>query len=1187
MLTYYGIVSAPPWRRQVLSLTCLGILLLAGTVHAQVPVSYSDFGAGNGFSTSHFGGWCVSGASTSNCGPKVTREIAAPIVPQGNLTVTYLLMALNNDSGTNAAYVSLVRGAPTGPVLDSWSLSDLPPISAPAAVALFPHRTVTLQAGTWYWLVASAPGPLGYGWTDTYAESLVADGSGDYTVTLGNGATVTFGPPGFTPPSYVNATLAQDADGTFTFTYKNARADIFSASGQLISQTDRHGYVTWLAYDSLGNLISITDPAGRTLTVMSAGGLVTGLSDPMGRTVSYSYDGNSNLISVTDVAGNVTSYSYDDQHQLVSTTDPLGNVTTFTYDTFNRVIQEQSAAGRTTSFAYSSGVTTVTLGDGNQVQQAFNATGELLSLTRGYGTPSALTWNFTYDPTTLARTSITDPAGDAWSATYDALGNPLTRTDPLGRTTTYTYSPFSDPATITDPSGVTTTLTYDSHGTLLSISKPLNPSTTATITYSHADRCHPGDLTALTDATGRTWRFAYDEKGDLVSSTDPAGDTTTRRFNLDSWLLALRLPLGEQTSFSHDAYGAVTVITDALGARTTYAYDADHDLSAFTNRDNRTTRYSYDADRLLTVITQPDGTTLQNTYNGSALLSAQIDGLGNTTSYTYDALERPLSTTDPLGRVTSLAYSLASVVSQRIDPQVTTSFTYDTADELTGITYSDGTTPSASFAYDMLGRRTQMTDGTGTSNFQWDAFSRMVSSTDSAANVVGYTYDLAGRLLTIAYPAGAAGAGGTVTRAYDAAGRLASVSDFAGLTTHFAYDPDSRLIARSYPNGLSTRLGYDPDGRLIQIQDPLYSAQYARDPLGLLLRQSAVPSDWNQYQYTPLSQLAGDDQQNFAYDAAPDITRLGLNNFSYDAGGELTSASGGWPGPPPVSGPVTISYDARGDRVMGSLGAPSAAYTYDGARRLSAFSGPSASATYAYTGDGLRASKTVSAHAQNFVWQRVGTLPLLLEDGANSYIYGPGDLPIEQVSASGTKYFFHQDQLGSTRALSDAFGRAAGSFSYNAYGHPTSSTGPASTPLGFARQYTDAESGLILMGARYYDPETGQFLTRDPRTPVTRQPYLYANGDPVNLTDPSGLQCSTDISSPGLSGDSLDDTSSGELASTGTLPGGGAASTGTLTGGELANTGSLAGGGAAYAPPAPDEGGDVASTGTLAGGGAA
>jgi RHS repeat-associated protein len=55
-----------------------------------------------------------------------------------------------------------------------------------------------------------------------------------------------------------------------------------------------------------------------------------------------------------------------------------------------------------------------------------------------------------------------------------------------------------------------------------------------------------------------------------------------------------------------------------------------------------------------------------------------------------------------------------------------------------------------------------------------------------------------------------------------------------------------------------------------------------------------------------------------------------------------------------------------------------------------------------------------------------------------------------------------------------------------------------------AERYTDPETGLIYMRARYYDPQTGQFLTRDPLETQTRQPYSYAGDSPTNYADPSG-----------------------------------------------------------------------------------
>jgi len=58
-----------------------------------------------------------------------------------------------------------------------------------------------------------------------------------------------------------------------------------------------------------------------------------------------------------------------------------------------------------------------------------------------------------------------------------------------------------------------------------------------------------------------------------------------------------------------------------------------------------------------------------------------------------------------------------------------------------------------------------------------------------------------------------------------------------------------------------------------------------------------------------------------------------------------------------------------------------------------------------------------------------------------------------------------------------------------------------------SRQYTDAETGLQYLRARYYDPDSGQFITRDPLVSSTRDAYGYAGRSPLNATDPTGLDC--------------------------------------------------------------------------------
>jgi len=90
--------------------------------------------------------------------------------------------------------------------------------------------------------------------------------------------------------------------------------------------------------------------------------------------------------------------------------------------------------------------------------------------------------------------------------------------------------------------------------------------------------------------------------------------------------------------------------------------------------------------------------------------------------------------------------------------------------------------------------------------------------------------------------------------------------------------------------------------------------------------------------------------------------------------------------------------------------------------------------------------------------------------------------------------------------LTNASGEPTAIFTYSAYGQPADSTGTQTTPLGFAGEYTNEQSGLIYLRARVYDPVTGQFLTRDPLEALTRQPYSYAYANPLSFVDPTG-QC--------------------------------------------------------------------------------
>lgn len=130
----------------------------------------------------------------------------------------------------------------------------------------------------------------------------------------------------------------------------------------------------------------------------------------------------------------------------------------------------------------------------------------------------------------------------------------------------------------------------------------------------------------------------------------------------------------------------------------------------------------------------------------------------------------------------------------------------------------------------------------------------------------------------------------------------------------------------------------------------------------------------------------------------------------------------------------------------------------------------------------------------------------MLKDGSIDYIYGPGSLPLEQINGS-TTYWFHHDQIGSTRLVTDSTGTAQATYTYDPYGGLTSSTGSITNPFRFCGQYQDSESGFYYLRARYYDPSTAQLASLDPAIQRTRQPYEYAAGNPLNLTDNGGVAC--------------------------------------------------------------------------------
>ena len=254
------------------------------------------------------------------------------------------------------------------------------------------------------------------------------------------------------------------------------------------------------------------------------------------------------------------------------------------------------------------------------------------------------------------------------------------------------------------------------------------------------------------------------------------------------------------------------------------------------------------------------------------------------------------------------------------------------------------------------------------------------------------------------------------------------------------------------------------------------------------------------YSVDQLGRLIGAVTQRYNYDKAGNMVSSPTAGLTYDAADQLTRV-----------GETPVAYDALGDRVTEtpSVGTPNK-YGYNSTGGLASFArsveGVTREGQYTYNAEGLLSGITPKAQASAYMtWDHSSELPTLLNDGKNSYVYGPGGTALEEVAQSGEVLYLHHDQLGSTRLITSTSGTVLGTFTYGPYGELTARTGTVETPLGFDGELTDHESGLVYMRSRWYDPATGQFMTPDPLSALTGEPYQFANDNPTVYIDPSGL----------------------------------------------------------------------------------
>lgn len=168
---------------------------------------------------------------------------------------------------------------------------------------------------------------------------------------------------------------------------------------------------------------------------------------------------------------------------------------------------------------------------------------------------------------------------------------------------------------------------------------------------------------------------------------------------------------------------------------------------------------------------------------------------------------------------------------------------------------------------------------------------------------------------------------------------------------------------------------------------------------------------------------------------------------------------------------------------------------------------------YEYDHNGVRVSFNINGEETRFLidsnqQEYAQVIEKYTPDGdvLNAYTYG-WDLISQD---DGTDRVYYQvDGLGSTRNITDSNGDVVVEYTFDAYGNLINQVGDSENNYLFTGEQFDNEIGLNYNRARYYDPNTGRFISRDPfegfnNQPVTLHDYLYVGNNPVNAIDPSG-----------------------------------------------------------------------------------